>query len=64
MPKIKTSRSAAKRFRVTKTGKVLRSKAFKRHLLTSKSRKTKRQLKGSYVAEPGDARRVKRLLST
>jgi large subunit ribosomal protein L35 len=62
MPKMKTNRSAAKRFRVTKTGKIVRSKAFRRHILTSKSRKTKRQLREAVVLEPGDSKRIRRLL--
>jgi len=62
MPKMKTNRSAAKRFRVTKTGKIVRSKAYKRHLLTSKNRKTKRQLREDVVLDKGDAKRIRRLL--
>jgi large subunit ribosomal protein L35 len=45
MPKIKTSRSAAKRFTFTKTGKVKHKKAFLRHLLSSKNRGRKRHLR-------------------
>ena len=62
MPKMKSNRSAAKRFRVTKTGKVVRSKAFRRHLLTGKNRKTKRQLREAVVLDKGDAKRIRRLL--
>jgi large subunit ribosomal protein L35 len=52
MPKMKTRRGAAKRFSVTGTGKVKRAKAFRRHLLTSKSPKHKRRLrKPALVAE-------------
>jgi large subunit ribosomal protein L35 len=43
---MKTSRSAAKRFKVTKTGKVMYKHAFLRHLLSSKSRRRKRHLRG------------------
>ncbi|MEG1254745.1 50S ribosomal protein L35 [Clostridium sp.] len=51
MPKMKTHRGAAKRFRKTGTGKLKRSKAFKRHILTKKSAKTKRNLrKAGYVS--------------
>lgn len=51
MPKIKTNRGAAKRFRVTGSGKVKRNKAYKRHILSSKGKKRKRNLrKGSLVA--------------
>ncbi|MDE7341214.1 MAG: 50S ribosomal protein L35, partial [Lachnospiraceae bacterium] len=42
MPKMKTSKSAAKRFKVTGTGKLKRNKAYKRHILTKKTTKTKR----------------------
>ena len=45
MPKMKTNRSAAKRFKVTGTGKLKRNKAYKRHILTKKSAKTKRNLR-------------------
>ena len=45
MPKMKTSRAAAKRFKVTGTGKLKRSKAYKRHILTKKSTKRKRNLR-------------------
>ena len=52
MPKMKTHRGAAKRFRKTGTGKLKRAKAFKSHILTKKSSKTKRNLrKAGYVSE-------------
>jgi len=52
MPKMKTKRAEAKRFKVTGTGKLKRAKAFKSHILTKKSRKTKRNLrKAGYVSE-------------
>lgn len=47
MPKMKTSRSAAKRFKVTGTGKLKRAKAYKSHILTKKSTKRKRNQTGS-----------------
>lgn len=51
MPKIKTHRGAAKRFSLTKSGKVKRAKAYKSHILTKKSTKRKRNLrKGTYIA--------------
>jgi large subunit ribosomal protein L35 len=62
MPKIKTHRGAAKRFKKTATGKFLRSKAFKRHILTSKTKQRKRHLKGTHVVDPADAPRLKRML--
>lgn len=52
MPKMKTCRGAAKRFKLTGTGKIKRARAFRSHLLTSKSPKNKRQLrKTTYVAK-------------
>lgn len=52
MPKMKTNRAAAKRFKLTGTGKLKRGKAFRSHILTKKSTKTKRNLrKGGYVSE-------------
>ncbi len=47
MPKLKTKRSAAKRFKIRSGGSIKRSQAFKRHILTKKSTKNKRQLRGS-----------------
>lgn len=52
MPKMKTKKSVAKRFKITGTGKLKRAQAFKSHILTKKSRKTKRNLrKTAYVSE-------------
>ena len=52
MPKMKTKKSVAKRFKVTGSGKLKRAKAFKKHILTKKSAKTKRNLrKTGYVSE-------------
>ena len=48
MPKIKTNRAAAKRFKVTGTGKLKRNKAYKSHILTKKSTKRKRNLRQAY----------------
>ncbi len=62
MPKIKTNKSAAKRFYKSGTGKLLRNKGYKRHLLSHKSRKTKRNLKKKSVLFSGDVSRVKRLI--
>ena len=62
MPKLKTHRGAAKRFKVTATGKVTRSSAFKRHILTSKTTKSKRHLRGSKVVADGDAIKVRLML--
>ena len=62
MPKLKTHRGAAKRFKVTGTGKVTRGAAFKRHILTSKTTKSKRQMRGSKVVAEGDAVKVRLML--
>jgi large subunit ribosomal protein L35 len=62
MPKMKTNRSAAKRFKVTGSGKVKRQHAFKSHILTKKTQKRKRRLRKSDLCAPGDAKRIKRLL--
>ena len=52
MPKIKTHRGAAKRFSVTKSGKIKRAKAYKSHILTKKTTKRGRRLrKGGFIAE-------------
>jgi len=62
MPKMKSSRSAAKRFRLTATGKVRRNQAFARHILTKKTRKRKRGLRGTALVSPADSPRMKKLL--
>lgn len=62
MPKMKTHRGAAKRFKITGTGKIKRSKAYKGHLLTKKSPKRKRQLAKSTLVDKSDSKRIKRLL--
>jgi len=62
MPKMKTNRGAAKRFKVTGGGKVKRRRAGLRHILTSKARKRKRQLRRGAQVEAVDAERVRRLM--
>lgn len=62
MPKMKSSRSAAKRFRVTGTGKVRRNHAFARHILTKKTRKRKRNLRHSVIVSKADTPRIQKLL--
>ncbi len=62
MPKMKTHSAAAKRFKVTGTGKVKRYKAYHRHILTSKTRKRKNQLGTATLVHVADLRKVKRLL--
>lgn len=62
MPKMKTNRGAAKRFKVTGTGKIKRVKAYGSHLLTSKSRKRKRSLRQATAVSQAEKGRVKRML--
>jgi len=62
MPKLKTHRGAAKRFKKTATGKFLRGKAFKQHILTSKTRKQKRGLRGTAVVSKADSAKLARML--
>lgn len=62
MPKIKTHRGAAKRFKVTASGKVKRNKAYASHILTKKTRKRKRALRKSGVLDKRDMGSIKRLI--
>ena len=62
MPKLKTHRGAAKRFKKTGSGKIVRSKAFKQHILTSKTRSRKRGLKGTTVVSDADAAKLRTML--
>jgi len=62
MPKLKTHLGAAKRFKKTGSGKIMRSKAFKQHILTSKTRGRKRALRGTVVVSPADAAKLRRML--
>ena len=63
MPKMKTNRSAAKRFTKTGSGKYKRNKAYHSHILTKKSPKRKRNLRKSTLVSKADFKRVKRLLA-
>ena len=62
MPKQKTNKSAKKRFRVTKTGKVKRGRPGRRHLLSVKTTRRKRHLRRQPVCVPQDGRKIKKLL--
>jgi large subunit ribosomal protein L35 len=62
MPKLKTHRGAAKRFKKTGTGKIRRASAFKRHILTGKTTKSKRQMRGMRDVSPNDAPKLERML--
>ncbi|MBR1968783.1 MAG: 50S ribosomal protein L35 [Clostridia bacterium] len=62
MPKIKTHRAAAKRFSLTKSGKVKRAKAFRSHILTKKDTKRKRRLRKGGLADVTNAKVIKKLI--
>ena len=62
MPKMKTNRGAAKRFKATGSGKIRRNKAFTSHILTKKSTKRKRNLRKSGLIAEADSKAVKRML--
>lgn len=62
MPKIKTNRSAAKRFRVKAGGKIKRAQAYKNHILTKKSAKRKLHLRGGVYVDDSNIENVRRLL--
>ena len=62
MPKLKTNRAAAKRFRFTKTGKIKRKKAFHNHILTKKGMKRKRNLRQITLVHDSNIENVKALL--
>lgn len=62
MPKIKTHRGAAKRLKMTGTGKIKRYSGYKSHLLTGKSAKRTRRLRTASLVSKGDYGRMKRLL--
>ena len=62
MPKVKTSRAAAKRFKKTGNGKLKRMKAYTSHILTKKSQKRKRNLRKATVAVPANAKVMKKIL--
>lgn len=62
MPKMKTKSGAAKRFIVLGSGAIKRPKAFKRHILTKKTTKCKRQLRGTVLVNPSDMASVRAML--
>lgn len=59
---MKTNKGAAKRFRKTGTGKIVKNSAFTSHILTTKTTKRKRNLRKSTIMAPGDVKRMKTLL--
>jgi len=62
VPKMKTHRGAAKRFKLTGTGKIKRNRAFASHILTKKSAKRKRNLRKAAIMSAADAQRVIKLI--
>lgn len=64
MPKMKTHRGAAKRFKRTASGKIVRSRANKQHILTKKSAKRKRGLRKDALVASVDEKRVKQMVPT
>lgn len=63
MPKTKTNRAMAKRVKRTANGKYLREKAFRSHILTSKTQKRKRHLRKASVLDKTDTNRVRGMLN-
>jgi len=62
VPKMKTKSGAAKRFKVRAGGSIKRSQAFKRHILTKKSTKSKRQLRGTAEVHATNAKQVRAMM--
>ncbi|MBW1998349.1 MAG: 50S ribosomal protein L35 [Deltaproteobacteria bacterium] len=62
MPKVKTNRGAAKRFKITATGKIVRRKAYASHILTKKTTKRKRNLRKPELVDATNKKNVSRLL--
>lgn len=62
MPKMKTTKAAAKRFKTTGTGKLKRNKAYKRHILTKKTTKTKRNLRKPAMVDSTNVKNMKKIL--
>ncbi|MDX2433524.1 MAG: 50S ribosomal protein L35 [Desulfobacterales bacterium] len=62
MPKMKTNRGAAKRFKATGSGKIVRNKAFASHILTKKSTKRKRGLRQSALVDETNVKGIRRIL--
>ncbi len=62
MPKMKTKSSAKKRFKISASGRIKRAQAFKRHILTKKTTKTKRQLRGTTSVHAFDAAGIRAMM--
>ncbi|PIU65681.1 MAG: 50S ribosomal protein L35 [Armatimonadetes bacterium CG07_land_8_20_14_0_80_40_9] len=63
MPKIKVHRGAAKRFKLTKSGKIKRKKAYKSHILEKKSSQRKRRLSKQSLVHPSKEKKIKKMLA-
>ena len=62
MPKMKTTKAAAKRFKTTGTGKLKRNKSNKRHIITKKSQKRKRKLRKAAMTDATNVKSIKKIL--
>ena len=62
MPKMKTKRAAAKRFKTTGTGKLMKMKAYKSHILNKKSTKRKRNLRKAAMTDATNVKNMKKVL--
>ncbi len=62
MPKMKTTKAAAKRFKATGTGKLKRNKAYRRHILTKKTTKNKRNLRHAVMTDSTNVKNMKKIL--
>ncbi len=62
MPKIKTNKAAAKRFRVTGSGRIKRNKGYKQHILSSKNKKRKRHLRQSTMVSAVETKNIRKLI--
>jgi len=63
MPKVKTKSSAKKRFKISASGKIVRKKAYKRHILTKKSKVRKKRLGAAATVHKSDERNIKEMLN-
>jgi len=62
VPKIKTNKAAAKRFRVTGSGRIKRNKGYKQHILSSKNKKRKRHLRQSTMVSAVETKNIRKLI--
>jgi len=62
VPKLKTNKSAAKRFRITGSGKLKRTKAYRQHILSTKSKKRKRHLRQSTMVSAAESKNIRLLI--